>query len=51
MKEAEPDGNIHVMPDYGPKHFESKDCWCEPELIEDASENGGTKCFLHKELQ
>jgi hypothetical protein len=25
-----PDGNIHGMPTNGPKHIESKDCWCEP---------------------
>lgn len=26
------DGNIHVMPDSGPKHFEKKSCWCKPFL-------------------
>lgn len=45
------DGNVHVMPTHGPEHIESKDCWCEPELIEDETENGGVKCYLHKELQ
>jgi len=37
--------------DIGVLHEESKDCWCEPELIEDATENGGVKCYLHKETQ
>lgn len=46
-----PDGNVHVMPDYGPEHIESKDCWCEPELIADETPHGGSKCYLHKELQ
>ena len=45
------DGNVHVMPELGPEHLESKDCWCEPELIEDAAEYGGCKAYLHKELQ
>lgn len=45
------DGNVHVMPTHGPEHIESKDCWCEPELIGDETENGGVKCYLHKELQ
>jgi len=46
-----PDGNVHVMPEYGPKHIESKDCWCEPEAIEDATGIGGSICYLHKEIQ
>ena len=48
---SHPDGNVHVMPTHGPEHIESKDCWCEPEIIEDETENGGVKCYLHKELQ
>lgn len=51
-KSKEPDGNVHAMKvDIGVLHEESKDCWCEPELIEDATENGGVKCYLHKETQ
>ena len=30
-----PDGHVHVMPLGGPEHFESKDCWCQPELAAD----------------
>lgn len=45
------DGNVHVMPTHGPEHYENKDCWCEPELIEDATAEGGKKCYLHKEVQ
>ncbi len=33
------DGHTHVMPDYGPKHFENKDCWCSPKLDYKDSEN------------
>lgn len=47
----EVDGHVHVMPKDGPEHFENKDCWCEPELIEDFTDQGGKKCYLHKELQ
>lgn len=46
-----PDGNVHTMPTEGPKHIESKDCWCEPELIDDFASSGGVKLYLHKELQ
>lgn len=48
---SEPDGNVHTMPLDGPKHEESKDCWCEPELVADETANGGVKCYLHKEIQ
>lgn len=46
-----PDGNVHTMPTEGPKHIESKACWCEPELIDDFTSSGGVKHYLHKELQ
>lgn len=26
------DGHIHTMPNTGPEHPESKDCWCYPRL-------------------
>lgn len=45
------DGNVHVMPTQSPEHVESKDCWCEPELIEDYTSQGGSQVWLHKELQ
>lgn len=48
---SKPDGNVHTMPLDGPPHEESSQCWCVPELIADETENGGVKCYLHKELQ
>ncbi len=45
------DGNVHVMPDAPPQHIESKDCWCVPDMIEDHTNDGGVKCYLHKEIQ
>lgn len=51
MMEKHPDGNVHTMPTSGPEHEESKDCWCEPELLEDYSSENGVKCYLHKEIQ
>jgi len=35
------DGNVHVIPldDYQ-EHFESKNCWCQPEMIERSLETG-----------
>jgi len=48
---SQPDGNVHTMPIGGPEHVESKDCWCEPELVADETASGGVKCYLHKELQ
>lgn len=30
MKEV--DNNIHIMPTSGKIHYETKDCWCDPEL-------------------
>lgn len=45
-----PDGHVHTVPTFT-KHFESKDCWCEPELIDDFTANGGKKHFLHREEQ
>ncbi len=46
-----PDGNIHTMPVDGRPHIESSDCWCGPDLIEDYSDSGGFKLYLHKEFQ
>lgn len=45
------DGNVHTMPTDGPAHEESKDCWCEPELRDDFTDQGGVKHYLHKEIQ
>lgn len=49
--ESVPDGNVHVMPSYGREHFESKECWCEPDLIEDYRDDGGVELWLHREIQ
>lgn len=46
-----PDGDVHTMPTHGPKHEESKDCWCNPELAGDYTDDGGVKHYVHKELQ
>lgn len=48
---SEADGNVHTIPMYGPDHAESAECWCKPELVADETENGGVKCYLHKEIQ
>lgn len=48
----ETDGNVHTMPIDSfilKAHVESKDCWCEPELIGDYSAVGGVKHYLHRE--
>lgn len=42
-----PDGNVHTMPSTGKTHLEHKDCWCQPDLVED----GTIKQYLHKEIQ
>jgi hypothetical protein len=49
--EPVPDGHVHTVPTGEPEHYESKDCWCEPELVEDFTETGGRKLYLHKEAQ
>jgi hypothetical protein len=46
-----PDGNVHTMPTNGPEHIESKDCWCEPVLDADYTDQCGVKHYVHKELQ
>lgn len=48
---TEPDGHVHVMPNYGPVHEESKGCWCEPELIQEIDDEHDKQVWLHKELQ
>lgn len=40
------DGNIHTMP-----HKESGDCWCEPELKDDFTAQGGIKHYVHRDRQ
>lgn len=32
-------------------HSESPLCWCRPELVEDFTSEGGTKQYVHKQLQ
>ena len=48
---SETDGNVHTMPNYGPDHVESVTCWCEPILMDDFTDQGGCKHYLHKEHQ
>ena len=43
------DGNVHCMPKAGREHLESKDCWCGPEIIQDATADGGCLAYLHNE--
>lgn len=47
------DGNVHVVPVGGqnPWHAESKDCWCEPDLEHDFTDDGGVKVYVHREIQ
>jgi hypothetical protein len=42
--------DIHCMPNDG-KHECSKDCWCQPELVEDYRDQGGNRLYVHRELQ
>jgi hypothetical protein len=32
------------------EHLLSPDCWCEPELIADCTEEGGEQIWLHREI-
>lgn len=50
LKEG-PDGNVHCVPKTGPEHLERDDCWCDPELIQDSTNEGGCKAYLHREIQ
>lgn len=45
-----PDGNVHTMPT-NKRHYETKDCWCDPELRDDFTSSGGKKHYLHRESQ
>ena len=45
------DGNVHVIPTGGPEHIEHSTCWCEPELAEDYTSQGGSKLYVHREIQ
>lgn len=42
--------DVHCMPDNG-MHECSKNCWCEPELNADYTDEGGRKLWVHRELQ
>lgn len=51
-KKPDFDGNIHITPlDGYREHEESKDCWCEPTLEADHTDEGGKKVYVHRELQ
>lgn len=47
------DDDVHVHPvgNGQPEHTMSAKCWCEPELLEDYTAEGGSKVYLHKEIQ
>lgn len=42
--------DVHVMPCFKgePEHASSPDCWCEPELKEDYTDQGGSKLYVHR---
>ena len=43
------DNNIHVIPTNGTmEHLESKDCWCEPDLIQDIDDDHDKQVWVHK---
>lgn len=44
------DGNVHVMPS-DEEHYENENCWCNPTLQEDFTEDGGKKVFVHNRRQ
>jgi hypothetical protein len=46
---SKPDGNVHVVP-LDREHFESKDCWCQPELHY-KDEETGVEVWTHREIQ
>lgn len=47
-----PDGNVHCIPTHEiDDHIESEKCWCEPEVIQDARDEGGCIAYLHRERQ
>lgn len=50
MMEYKIDGNVHVMPT-DKIHYENADCWCNPDLIDDFTNIGGVKLYLHREIQ
>lgn len=48
---VDPDGHVHTIPLDGTKHVENTTCWCEPILMDDYSELGGCRHYLHRETQ
>lgn len=43
------DNNIHVLPTVSTMpHKESKDCWCEPILLQDIDEEHDKQVWSHK---
>jgi len=43
------DGNIHVIPAEGTmEHVESKDCWCEPTLVQAIDDEHDKEVWAHK---
>jgi len=43
------DGNIHVIPtESSMPHQESKDCWCEPELVQPIDDEHDKEVWAHR---
>lgn len=47
---VKPDGNVHTMPT-DQTHYETSECWCVPELMDDFTTAGGRKHYLHRQFQ
>lgn len=45
--------DVHVVPigQGVPKHEDSNRCWCQPGLDSDFTDHGGSKVWLHREIQ
>jgi len=46
-----PDGNVHITPLDDLNHQESISCWCEPEIVDDLTHEGGVLVIQHMEIQ
>lgn len=43
------DGNVHIVPTFSCiEHIESKNCWCEPTLIQDIDDEHDKQVWSHK---
>lgn len=46
------DEHVHCIPtgEGQPEHRSHANCWCEPELVEDYTDENGLKLYVHKEM-